>query len=225
MPFWAFTNLPAAARSRASPRLPSPHIDPNSRQLPIPTHSAEKSRPRFFHRPRSQTASVSRDRAASHHAGARAGVESTDIGTVLQARPTPAKPGRRAQLRCCSLRSAFGDANLVDLVSLLTLPRLPDFNPASPPFVRGAFRDRKAALESLQAVASDRIAAYHPIGFSGRSVVGRSTAVLVDDAYALVGSDASEVSEALQVNTVDPNATSESGAEASRQRIVERGRF
>jgi hypothetical protein len=93
------------------------------------------------------------------------------------------------------------DLHLVDLVDLLvarlganpllkvmiSLPRLPDFNPSNPPFVRAAFRDRKAALEALQTAASDRVAAFHPIGFPGRSVVGRSTVVLVDDVYALVG--------------------------------------
>lgn len=97
--------------------------------------------------------------------------------------------------------AASGDQHLVDLVALLAtrlganprlkvmicLPRLPDFSPGLPPYVRGAFRDRKAALEALQAVAADRVAAFHPIGFPGRSVVGRSTVVLVDDAYALVG--------------------------------------
>jgi len=93
------------------------------------------------------------------------------------------------------------DQHLVDLVDLLvtrlggnpllkvmiSLPRLPDFDPSNPPFVRAAFRDRKAALETLQTAAGDRVAAFHPIGFPGRSVVGRSTVVLVDDVYALVG--------------------------------------
>lgn len=97
--------------------------------------------------------------------------------------------------------AASADQHLVDLVAMLatrlganprlkvliSVPRLPDFDAAQPPFVRGAFRDRKAAIETLQAVASDRVAAFHPIGFPGRSVVGRSTVVLVDDAYALVG--------------------------------------
>ena len=97
--------------------------------------------------------------------------------------------------------AATGDQHLVDLVDLLvtrlganprlkvmiSLPRLPDFNPTNAPFVRGAFRDRKAALQTLQSAAQERVAAFHPIGFPGRSVVGRSTVVLVDDAYALVG--------------------------------------
>ncbi|HEX6888663.1 MAG TPA: hypothetical protein VF143_11205 [Candidatus Nanopelagicales bacterium] len=94
-----------------------------------------------------------------------------------------------------------GDASLVDLVDLLetrltanpnlkvliSVPRLPDFAAAAPPFVRGAFRDRAAAITALQTAAPARVAAFHPIGFPGRSVVGRSTVVLVDDAYALIG--------------------------------------
>jgi hypothetical protein len=97
--------------------------------------------------------------------------------------------------------AATGDASLVDLVGLLatrltanpnlkvliSLPRLPDFAASLPPFVRGAFRDRAAAITTLQTAAADRVAAFHPIGFPGRSVVGRSTVVLVDDAYALIG--------------------------------------
>lgn len=93
------------------------------------------------------------------------------------------------------------DAHLVDLTALLTtaltnnhrlkvmisVPRLPDFTSTKPTWVRRALRDRRDAILGLQAVDSDRVAAFHPIGFPGRSVVGRSTVVLVDDVYALVG--------------------------------------
>lgn len=57
--------------------------------------------------------------------------------------------------------------------------------------MRGAFRDRKAALELLIAAAGTaphiRVAAFQPIGFPGRSTVGRSSVCLVDDVYAVVG--------------------------------------
>ncbi len=104
------------------------------------------------------------------------------------------------------LQTAYGsgssaDANLVDLTALLKarllanpllkvmicVPRQPDFAPGKPPLVRAAYRDRKAALESLISADPDRVAAFHPIGFPGRDSVGRSTIVLVDDGYALLG--------------------------------------
>jgi hypothetical protein len=94
------------------------------------------------------------------------------------------------------------DPSLVDLTALLMarmgtnpllkvmicVPRQPDFAAGKPPFVRAAYRDRKAALEDLISAAPDRVATFHPIGFPGRDSVGRSTIVLVDDAYAMVGS-------------------------------------
>jgi len=102
-------------------------------------------------------------------------------------------------------RTARGaDTHLVDLVTLLhdrlvanprlkvmiCLPRLPDFDPGKDSWVRGAFRDRKEALELLTGAGGPggmRVAAFHPIGFPGRSTVGRSSVVLVDDVYAVVG--------------------------------------
>jgi hypothetical protein len=104
------------------------------------------------------------------------------------------------------LHTAYGagataDPNLFDLTALLRarvvanpllkvmicVPRQPDFAAGKPPFVRAAYRDRKAALEDLISADPDRVAAFHPIGFPGRDSVGRSTIVLVDDAYAMVG--------------------------------------
>jgi hypothetical protein len=94
-----------------------------------------------------------------------------------------------------------GDTGLVDLVDLLIqrlganpllkvmicVPRLPDFSPGHPTWVRRAFKDRKDALEALIGADRDRVAAFHPIAFPGRSAVGRSTVVLVDDCYGLIG--------------------------------------
>jgi len=90
---------------------------------------------------------------------------------------------------------------LVDLVTMLAdrltanprlkvmvcVPRLPDFPESSASWFRSALAQRTAALELLVAAAPDRVAAFHPIGFPGRSTVGRSSVVLVDDMYAFVG--------------------------------------
>jgi hypothetical protein len=90
---------------------------------------------------------------------------------------------------------------LVDLVTLLAdrltanprlkvmvcVPRFPDVRVEQENFFRAALLQRKAALDLLVAADIDRVAAFHPIGFPGRSTVGRGTVVLVDDVYALVG--------------------------------------
>ncbi|WP_105970021.1 phospholipase D-like domain-containing protein [Streptomyces geranii] len=90
---------------------------------------------------------------------------------------------------------------LVDLVTLLVtrlnenprlkvmvcVPRFPDFPVEQENWFRAALVQRKTALELLVAADTNRVAAFHPIGFPGRTTVGRGTVVLVDDAYALVG--------------------------------------
>jgi hypothetical protein len=90
---------------------------------------------------------------------------------------------------------------LVDLVELLEtrltanprlkviicVPRFPDFPIEQENWFRAALKQRKAALDVLVGTDTNRVAAFHPIGFPGRSTVGRGTVVLVDDAYALVG--------------------------------------
>jgi hypothetical protein len=93
------------------------------------------------------------------------------------------------------------DEGLLELVGLLAtrlqanprlkvmicVPRLPDFVLEQESWFRAQLKQRKAALDLLVGGDTDRVAAFHPIGFPGRSTVGRSTVVLVDDAYALVG--------------------------------------
>jgi hypothetical protein len=91
------------------------------------------------------------------------------------------------------LVAAIDDA-LVDnprLVVMIALPRTPDFDQTTTkyePWVRGAFASRKTALEALTGPHRERVAAFHPIGFPGRQTYVRSTTVVVDDVYALVGS-------------------------------------
>ena len=96
---------------------------------------------------------------------------------------------------------AHAEDGLVDLVTLLETrladnprlkvmictPRFPDFPVEQENWFRAALAQRKAALDLLVAADIHRVAAFHPIGFPGRSTVGRGTVVLVDDAYSLVG--------------------------------------
>ena len=93
------------------------------------------------------------------------------------------------------------ETGLVDLVTLLAtrmtanprlkviicVPRFPDFPVEQENWFRAALKQRKEAIDLLVAADTNRVAAFHPIGFPGRSTVGRGTVVLVDDAYALVG--------------------------------------
>lgn len=69
----------------------------------------------------------------------------------------------------------------------IAVPRLPDFIEAKANWVRAALAQRKQAVEALTTQDRQRVAAFHPIGFAGRASVMRSTVVIVDDVYALVG--------------------------------------
>lgn len=70
----------------------------------------------------------------------------------------------------------------------ICVPRLPDFAEAKANWVRAALAQRKQAIETLTTQDRQRVAAFHPIGFPGRPAVVRSTVLIVDDVYALVGS-------------------------------------
>lgn len=70
---------------------------------------------------------------------------------------------------------------------VICVPRLPDFVESKANWVRAALGQRKQAIETLTTQDRQRVAAFHPIGFPGRSAVIRSTVVIVDDVYALVG--------------------------------------
>jgi hypothetical protein len=66
-------------------------------------------------------------------------------------------------------------------------PRLPDFAPDKQGWVRTAFRHRKEAIDFLASKAKPRLAAFHPIGFPGRSSPMRTTTIIVDDVWCFVG--------------------------------------
>ncbi|MBE2319353.1 hypothetical protein DVA67_025480 [Solirubrobacter sp. CPCC 204708] len=73
------------------------------------------------------------------------------------------------------------------LLVLVCVPRWPDADPLYGGWVRQAFKARNAALQVLKDVDPARVVAFHPNGFPGRAVAIRSTTVVVDDAWALVG--------------------------------------
>ncbi len=70
---------------------------------------------------------------------------------------------------------------------VVCVPRWPDHDPAYGGWIRQAFAARNEALAALKAVDSDRVVAFHPRGFPGRSAAIRSTSVVVDDAWLLAG--------------------------------------
>ena len=70
---------------------------------------------------------------------------------------------------------------------VICVPREPDFAPGKSNWVRAALKHRKEAIEQLTAQDRNRVAAFHPIGFPGRSAVIRSTTVIVDDVWCSVG--------------------------------------
>jgi hypothetical protein len=66
-------------------------------------------------------------------------------------------------------------------------PRLPDMVPAYGGWVREALAARAEAVDALKGVDPDRVVAFHPVGFPGRAAAIRTTSVIVDDVWALVG--------------------------------------
>jgi hypothetical protein len=91
-----------------------------------------------------------------------------------------------------------GGIDLVDLIRarlaanprlkvMICLPRNPDYDAAKANWVRAALKHRKEAIEALTGPFRTRVAAFSPIGFPGRPTAIRTTVVLVDDVFCLVG--------------------------------------
>lgn len=78
-------------------------------------------------------------------------------------------------------------AALPNLKVVICTPRLSDFNPAFTNWARYHYTARKEAIEMLLGVAPDRVAVFHPVGFPGRPAYIRTTSVIVDDVWSLVG--------------------------------------
>ncbi|HEV2757649.1 MAG TPA: hypothetical protein VG318_17960 [Actinomycetota bacterium] len=75
---------------------------------------------------------------------------------------------------------------------LICTPKHPAYGPGYEGFASGEVAERLAAIEGLPTAAeaepsSNRVVAFHPVGFPGRPSRLESTVVIVDDVWALVG--------------------------------------
>ncbi|MDB5964088.1 MAG: hypothetical protein JWQ72_588 [Polaromonas sp.] len=70
---------------------------------------------------------------------------------------------------------------------IVCTPRLSDFADSYKTFHRQHYAARMEAFGSLQAVAKDRVLLFHPVGFPGRTAYIRTTSIVVDDVWCLVG--------------------------------------
>ena len=70
---------------------------------------------------------------------------------------------------------------------IVCTPRFSDFADNYRTFHRQHYAARIEALGDLQAAARDRVLLFHPVGFPGRTAHIRTTSVIVDDVWCLVG--------------------------------------
>ncbi|MFN8477779.1 MAG: hypothetical protein U0074_08200 [Kouleothrix sp.] len=70
---------------------------------------------------------------------------------------------------------------------IICTPRQGDFAPAYRGWARQAFQARQQAINDLKAVDANRVVAFHPVGFPGRAAQIRTTSVIVDDVWCMVG--------------------------------------
>jgi hypothetical protein len=75
-----------------------------------------------------------------------------------------------------------------NLKVLICTPKEPDFATNFKGWWRQHYQARTEALGNLLAAAPDRVALFHPVGFPGRTAFIRTTSVIVDDVWCLVGS-------------------------------------
>lgn len=74
-----------------------------------------------------------------------------------------------------------------ELRVIICTPRESDFARQYRGWSRQHFNARSQAVAALTAVDADRVAAFHPVGFPGRPAYIRTTSIVVDDVYSLVG--------------------------------------
>lgn len=70
---------------------------------------------------------------------------------------------------------------------IICTPREADFAPNYPGWSRQHYQARTEAVGNLLAVAPERVAVFHPVGFPGRTAFVRTTSIIVDDVWCLVG--------------------------------------
>lgn len=70
---------------------------------------------------------------------------------------------------------------------IVCTPRFSDFSDNFRTFHRQHYAARMEAFTELQSVAKDRVLLFHPVGFPGRVAYIRTTSIIVDDVWCLVG--------------------------------------
>jgi hypothetical protein len=78
-------------------------------------------------------------------------------------------------------------SNHPNLRVIICTPRESDFAANYPGWGRKHYKARTEAVSNLLAAAPDRIAAFHPVGFPGRTAFIRTTNIIVDDVWCLSG--------------------------------------
>ncbi|MEM7057142.1 MAG: hypothetical protein AAF557_06110 [Pseudomonadota bacterium] len=78
-------------------------------------------------------------------------------------------------------------AEMQSLHVAICIPRAGDFVPNYGGWVRESLEARNEAVEMLRAAGPGRVAVFHPKGFPGRHAALRTTSVIVDDCWAMVG--------------------------------------
>ncbi|MBC7926679.1 MAG: hypothetical protein H7039_13575 [Bryobacteraceae bacterium] len=82
------------------------------------------------------------------------------------------------------------EASLVahpNLKVIICVPRLSDFAANWKGWSRQHYKARNEAVGVVRSAAPDRVAVFHPVGFPGRTGFIRTTSVIVDDVWSLVG--------------------------------------
>jgi hypothetical protein len=74
-----------------------------------------------------------------------------------------------------------------NLKLIVCTPRLSDFAANWKSWSRQHYKARTEAVGVVRSAAPDRVAVFHPAGFPGRTAFIRTTSVIVDDVWSLVG--------------------------------------
>jgi hypothetical protein len=121
-------------------------------------------------------------RRALHEARELIYIESPQFART--ARPTGPPTAEQVDLVAEIAASLTAHPNLKVIVCT---PREADFAANYPGWSRQHYQARSEAVGNLLAVAPNRIAVFHPVGFPGRSVFIRTTSIIVDDVWAFIG--------------------------------------